>query len=368
MPITRRTAVDPTRRDQWVHTTAARAVPARLLRTLIPIKPGEQWREGDLVLVAVTEPGQMDSVEHVRGREPFFTPVKLFPGTKVLAVLGQRAGKSTCVAKVPKKTRRTLHLHAKGGLVGRVVRGSANTHLHPLPPTTVEVIARVGDDAGRPLNTKDFGLRASAHAPPKKQRRPKLFLVLGSDMDDGKTNAAKAVIYSLRATGTRVVAGKATGVGRLQDISLMKQAGADVVADFVDFGIPTTVGCSSDEVRAVFFRLYNYLRKRARLNDVIVIELADGILQRETNFLLRCSSISDLVDGVVFACSGLLDAQKGVELLEDWGYNVLAVSGRIGNSPLARRQFGRLTGRRFPVFNSMKVGQQPREIADLFAA
>src|SRR5260370_21642054 len=73
--------------------------------------------------------------------------------------------------------------------------------------------------------------------------------------------------------------------------------------------------------------------------DVVVMELADGLLQRETAMLLAEAEMQRVVKGVVFTAENSLSALWGAERLRKLGYQVVAVSGKFTSSPLAMREF-----------------------------
>ncbi len=71
-------------------------------------------------------------------------------------------------------------------------------------------------------------------------RTPSILLI-GSSMSAGKTTAAR-IIRMLKHMGLRVVGAKLTGAGRYRDVLSMYDAGADAIFDFVDVGLPSTIG------------------------------------------------------------------------------------------------------------------------------
>ena len=85
-------------------------------------------------------------------------------------------------------------------------------------------------------------------------RRPNLpftlpvVLIVGTSMSAGKTMTARLAIRLLKEAGRRVIGAKLTGAGRYRDVLSMKDAGADLIFDFVDVGLPSTVG-PADEYR-----------------------------------------------------------------------------------------------------------------------
>lgn len=363
--------VDPARRAQWLMPSGLRCVDAEEIRYLLPVDPEGRWRQGDLLLVEVVGPaGLVASIQNTSRRSALnYRDAALFPGTKLVAVLAPRSGTSTCVASVPERPVPELHLHGVGGQAGFVQPGSQHTALYTRPPTTVRVLAQLGDADREPLNMRRFAHDAPGEPRPLGPDDPQLVLVLGSDMDAGKTTTARRVIYSLRAMGHRVVAGKATGVASLFDIASMFDAGASEVFDFADLGEPATIGLSPEEVLTIFHKIFNHLREKTGPDGFVVLELADGIWYRETRVLLEDERVRDLVRHVVFACHGILDAERGVEMLRGLGYGdkLRAISGKLGNSGVLRRLAPDLLSGPLPVFDPMDYVTSPEELACLFA-
>lgn len=368
--IQRTIAVDPARRAQWLMPSAIRRVKPDEMRYLLPVDPGARWAQGDLLLVQVQGPvGRIASIQNTnrRGRLEY-RDAALFPGTKLVAVLAPRAGTSTCVARVPEQPVAELHLHGVGGQAAAIVPGSEHSALYRGSPTTVRVLARLGGADREPLNVRRFGVRVPADPRPRGEGDPALVLVVGSDMDAGKTATARRIIYSLTAMGRAVVAGKATGVGSLMDIASMFDAGASEVFDFTDLGEPVTIDLSREEVLSLFHRIFNHLRGRVGPEGFVVIELADGIWYRETGFLLEDPGVRDLVTHVVYACHGILDAERGLEELGRLGYGdrLSALSGRLGSSGVLREIAAERFGGRPPVFDALDYAGSPEGILALF--
>jgi hypothetical protein len=84
--------------------------------------------------------------------------------------------------------------------------------------------------------------------------------------------------------------------------------------------------------------------------EVILLEIADGLHQRETADLMRGAELLGLTTGVVFAASDAMGAQAGAEWLGQAGHRVLAISGKMTASPLALREAEAATG--LPVLTS----------------
>ena len=197
--------VDPERRSQWLLPSAIRVVPPAQMQHLLPVDPARPWQQGDLILGRVESVGMINRVQNVNRRGGIdYREAALFPGTVTVAVLAPRAGTSTCIAKVPPTPIDHLHLHGVGGQAGLVVPGTHHSALYRDPPTAIQVLAILAGPDQEPLNTRSFHsaiAECSAEPRPRTSRDPGLILVVGSDMDDGKTTTARRIIYSLRALG-----------------------------------------------------------------------------------------------------------------------------------------------------------------------
>ena len=370
-PIRAVVEVDPARRNQWLMPSALRYVDTRQIRYLLPVDEDQRWRAGDLLLAEVDgPPGLIQSIQNTSRRTPLnYRETRLFPGSKLVVVLAPRAGSSTCIARVPEGPVPRLDLHGVGGQAGVVDQASQHSSLYAGAPTSIVPLARLGDAKRRPLSMLHFALDIFPEVRPRQPDDPSLILVVGSDMDSGKTTTARRVVYALRAMGHRVTAGKATGVASLRDLTSLYDAGATEVLDFAALGEPTTIGLRETEVRSIFQRLYHHLREAAGLGGYVVMEFADGIWFRETRILLEDESVRDQVTHLVFAAHSILDAEHGIGVLNDLGYGdkLAALSGRLGSSGLLRDLAPSLLGP-VPVFDATDYATSPECLATLFAA
>ena len=85
-----------------------------------------------------------------------------------------------------------------------------------------------------------------------------------------------------------------------------------------------------------------------------VIEIADGLFQRETAQLLRSPTFKNAIDGVVFSAGDAMGAFAGVQWLRECGLPVLALSGALTRSPMARREIHAAT--QLPVMGLAELG------------
>jgi MinD-like ATPase involved in chromosome partitioning or flagellar assembly len=116
----------------------------------------------------------------------------------------------------------------------------------------------------------------------------------------------------------------------------MLDAGASIVLDFGDAGMPSTYLASAEEVEDVFVALTRHLYRSGV--DVVVLEVADGIFQRETAMLLDSPRFARVVDGIVFAAGDAMGSAAGIQWLQGRGLPVVAASGLLTASPLAIRE------------------------------
>jgi hypothetical protein len=133
-----------------------------------------------------------------------------------------------------------------------------------------------------------------------------------------------------------VGAAKVTGTGAGGDAWSMVDAGASIVLDFGDAGMASTYLAASEAVENVFVTLTRELYEAGM--DAVVLEVADGLYQRETAALLTSTVFAGSVDGIVFAAGDAMGSLAGVQWLRDASLPVTAASGLVTASPLASRE------------------------------
>jgi hypothetical protein len=289
---------------------------------------------GDVVLARVETLGHHKRLHTVSGGRK-----NLFVGDHVILAYADRYAPNQFEAHVPRDLR-DCDLAAGGGIAARVVsqhgriRGSA-TRLHPIGLVASEPEAP-------PLNVGSFALEPASDAG---EIRVPVVAVVGTSMDAGKTTTAAHLVRGLHKAGARVGYAKVTGTAAAGDPCLLRDAGASVVLDFTDAGHASTYRLPPRTIVAVFEELLLHLA--AAGVDTIVVEVADGLLQRETEVLLESAAFRRRVDGVVFTAADSLGAVGGVRWLGDRDIQVVAVSGRLTRSPLQIRET--VAGTRLPV-------------------
>jgi hypothetical protein len=281
-----------------------------------------QMQSGDLALFEVLSIGKHESAQMIDGRNR-----SIFPGDHIVATFADRYATSQFEGYVPSSPQEEYDILGAGGVIGIVK--SKNAAFKDIEPTKVKLIAYCCDKTGNVINTKFNTQSRSSFIGNVK---PKVILSIGSTMDSGKTTTAAFVTRGLMMGGHKVGFIKLTGTCYTKDREFVYDCGAHVVKDFSDLGFPSTFMCSKNEILDIYQSLIDSLESENL--EYIVMEIADGLMQRETNFLLNDTAFMQTINKVVFSCGDSLSAFYGVQLLKDWGIHTTAISGRFTMSPL----------------------------------
>jgi hypothetical protein len=312
---------------------------------MLPGNLSVQWREsrapsvGDVLLCEVLSTGLHGRVETAVGARS-----KLFPGDRIACVVGNRYATSL-LEGVGEISGEHADLLSASGVCGRVLARSDKA----ARPTSLRVLGQ-GEVDGQPLRLRD-------HVSPTALAGLSgvvWFVVVGSAMDSGKTTACASLINGLVGAGYRVGAAKLTGTASARDVGSFRDAGAQPVVDFLDEGWPSTVGCSDEELLTLVTSLAGQLAGAGV--EVGVLEIADGILQADTDFLIR--ALPDVLGDAAFVLTAResLAALAGVERLTAMGREVVAISGVLTASPLTQREVTRSTTT--PCFATSVLGDE----------
>ena len=289
----------------------------------------EDARSGDLVL------GRVESLgSHKRIQLPTGRPSQLYVGDFVVAVCGDRYAPDQFEG-VASLSPNPADLLAAGGVIGRM-RSIHGQMARPTQITPLGVLAR-GD--GRPVNLADYALPPVAAALPE----PVAIAVVGAAMNAGKTVAGSSLVHGLVRAGRRVAAVKATGTAAYNDYNAYVDAGPIAVSDFTDAGMVATYRQPIERVEDGLDLLLNHAAGAA---EVVVVELADGILQAETAALLRSPRVRRRLAGCLLAVPDALSAAGGAAALRAIGLEPAAVTGTVSCSPLAAAEAWDATGLR----------------------
>lgn len=320
--------LDSHRRNGMKRAFSTRRVPPGAMSTIIAgdVRPNA----GDLVLARVDVLGKQTKLELTDGRR-----AHLFPGDEILVSYGNRYAPDQFEAVVSDDLS-PCALVAAGGVAGVELA----RHLRVQPATQITPIGLVGDTSGKRINLAQFRIEASEQVPDLP-----VVLSLGTSMNAGKTLTSTSLVRGFKRAGLQVAALKITGTGAGGDMWIVRDAGADVALDFTDAGFASTYLAPIDDILAGAFRLINHAASLGC--EVVVIEIADGLQQKETAQLIRSDVLRGLTMGCTFASYDAMGAICGVRELAEAGHTVLGISGRLGLSPLGVREAESATGLRY---------------------
>lgn len=294
---------------------------------------------GDLVYGRIIRIGEHSSLENALGRIH-----KIHDGTRAVFVFGNRYAPDYYEGIVPSELRHEVDLLARSGVVG--IAKTKNSMVKD--PTRVRIRGYVCGEDGSVINTRSLPL-VTPKRKTKKKPRSKMILVCGTSMNSGKSMAAAACCWALSAMGHGVRASKVTGTAGLKDILHMNDAGAYPYSDFSFLGYPSTYLLSEDELLSIFNRLD--LKYANDPKNYWVVELADGVIQRETDMLLRSQEVLSRVHKLIFCAGDAFGAIGGLRILaEHFHLEPDALSGICSSSPLRLRELAEFT--HIPVFDS----------------
>lgn len=285
---------------------------------------------GDVALFEVQELGKIIRIQDDRELR-----VNIFPGDYLLAAFGDRYATSQVEAYVPGFCQHDLHLAGSGGVIGEV--HSQNARLKDLQPTRVKLVGYATGLHGEVLNTKFINVQRRQFSGNFRPGAPRIILSLGSAMDSGKTTIAGGLARGLTLNGSKVAYMKLTGTAFTKDRNFVSDCGAALAVDFSDVGFTSTYMCSHQEILDIFETLmYEHILEET--HDYLIIEIADGLFQRENKVLLRDRQFTRLVDHVIFSGGDSLSAMYGLQLLGELGLKPFALSGKFTMSPLLVRE------------------------------
>ncbi len=279
---------------------------------------------GDVAIFEVVTIGRHEQIQGEDKRNN-----AIFEGDRIMAAFADRYATSQFEGYVPEEPMELYDILGAGGAIG-VVK-SKNQSLKHIEPTKIKLVGYCCDEKGKVINTKWY----------RKNRLPfeglvpnnaKVILSIGSTMDSGKTTTAGSIARGLSIKGKKVAFIKFTGTCYTKDKDFVWDCGAEVACDFSDMGFPSTFMCDKEELLDLYQTLI--MKVSAENPDIIVMEIADGLLQRETNFLLKSKEFMATIHSVVFSCGDSLSAFQGVEMLQSFGITPTLISGRFTMSPL----------------------------------
>jgi hypothetical protein len=146
-------------------------------------------------------------------------------------------------------------------------------------------------------------------------------IVTGTSAEAGKTTAVTRLIRAFRevALDLKIGAIKACGTGRLKDCMAFRDAGADRVADFVDFGWPSTYNIPSSAYRSLMQKMLATMDGL----DIVFVEIGGDLLEGCAPEALQ--ELSALHAMALLCVNDAMGAITGLAILQKHGWSDVAV-------------------------------------------
>lgn len=283
---------------------------------------------GDVALFKVICLGKHTRVSDETGRNRL-----ILPGDYLLCAFGNRYATNQIEGYVPDSIQSVYHMLGQGGVVGIVK--SLFKPIEKQGPTTLQLIGYATNENGEVLNTKQAFEDNIRYLKPV-GLQSKVILSVGTSMDSGKTTTAGYLCRGLSRAGYKTAYMKLTGTVFYKDPEFAVDCGANLAIDFSHFGFPSTYMCSETELLQLYYNLLKKLEPESP--DFIVIEIADGLLQRETAMLLRNERFMETVFDVIFSAGDSMGLLYGLQWLKKLGITPFAVGGCFTISPLLMQE------------------------------
>lgn len=293
---------------------------------------------GDVILARIDKLGQHQRLELPCGRR-----AHLFLGDEIIVSYGNRYAPDQFLAHVP-ETLEPCSLVAAGGIASKVEA----KHAGMKNATRITPLGFLTNHEKQIINLRDSQLPHTTAGPSS----PTVLAVVGSSMNGGKTTTMAFLARGLIKAGLSVGAAKVTGTGAGLDYWKMRDAGAYPVIDFTDMGLASTYQVDKARLETVMQRQIDYLGHHEV--DIILLEIADGILQAETTALLQSKLFHSKVDGVFFAAAEALSVKSAVEWIQSQDLPLIGISGALTASPMVLEETKQLTS--VPVFSKEDLG------------
>ncbi len=302
---------------------------------------------GDIALVRVEQVGHHASMINISNRK-----LRLYHGDLIVGVFGNRYATDAVEAEVSGFG--NLSLLTSAGMIGTV----RSKHQDFGKPTSLSFVAFLNDADGRRVNLK----RLRSLGTGEESTVNNLVVIVGTGMNCGKTTCVSKLVKQLCNEGLKVGACKLTGSVSNRDQDEMRSAYAKATLDFSDYGFPSTYLATREELLALFSVMMSDLGK-ANV-DLVLLEMADGVLQRETSLLLSEPAVKEAMMGIVLTADSAPAALYAVDELKKLGHRVIAVSGRLTSSPLFVKEFQKYSD--VEVGSSADTGSELAEIVTRF--
>ena len=305
--------------ERHIHSSLTRISDLETRSYEIDPRVRTDWATGDYVAGEVVDTSGHREIELPSGRN-----MEVAAGDVIVGALGERQATLELTGSWTEiGDNRVVHALTRAGLFGRQTSRSTLV----APPLSLQYQGHVVRN-GRTVAMGDF----VPDSPDRTFDVPTVLLV-GTSMSAGKTTAGRIVTRRLTGMGCEVLGAKLSGAGRYRDVLSLRDAGASWIFDFVDAGLPSTIGPTA----AFRDSLHGLLARMAEPEaDIAVIEVGASplepyngdvvieALQDAVHLTILCASDPYAVLGVQKAFSTLApDLVTGIATNTDAGIALL---------------------------------------------
>ncbi len=287
--------------------------------------------KGDVVLVRCLNSSENAFLKYVRSPDNKKIPLK--NGDILLSVLSDRYATRVLHGVVPKHLKEgdIIDLLQQGGESGIIKSTRAD-----FVKLKLEFMGFVVD-RGKKINIRQFALPVK-----DVKKNPGLIIVIGVNMESGKTTTTSELCGALVKRGHKVGCGKLTGIGSVFDTGCYSAKGAFRSYGILDAGYPSSENLSEEELEDIFLRIFTNLA--AENPDFVLLEIADGILQRETAILIGNKTLRKYKPKFILNCYDGLGAYGGKLVLKK-RHNIapVLISGMGAITDVGRKEMKELT-------------------------
>jgi hypothetical protein len=265
--------------------------------------------EGDIVMV---------EMKNIQGKEivldQFKTNQIIYPGNKVLAVLGNRESSTHVNGGIPNdglKIQQNDELDwigGKSGIVGILNCETINPEKFEAETSTKLKVVGLVQRKGKNLNIEEFSIKPKV----SKLTTPIVFIGATS-AEAGKTVLTSKIINSLIHEGLKVGAIKTTGSGGTMDGLMYQEAGAHVVLDQVDCGLISTY-TNAQKFCSSIIKAYQWCEEMEM--DVIVAEMGGDFIWGNNPTLLKHEELNKNISSLFIIVNDALSAIGTLEYLK----------------------------------------------------
>lgn len=310
--------------NKYIYTSLTRISDLKERGFTVAPQDRNQWNTGDYVAVKIMDPGSnMLNLELPSGRMR-----GVIGGEWLIGALGERFATLEATGSW-KEVGNDLRLHVltAAGLLGKLTSKSV------FIPNMMEVKYKghLFRD-GSKLTMESF----VADTPDMTFNTP-VVLFTGTSMSAGKTTSARIVTNLFKLAGYKVLAAKLAGAGRYKDILAIKDVGADVVMDFVDIGLPSSI-CPRELYRIKLRQMMN--RMAAAEADIAIVEIGASPLE-PYNGDIAIDALREHLKCIILSASdpyAVYGLMKAFEITPD------IVTGIASNTLAGRQMVERLCG------------------------